>query len=206
MESFLVCSIGRLLRKNISVVFSGKKFLVDPENGAKYGGEFDEFDKTLKVATGIPVHKWFPVYIHEYCHFLQFSAKTKAWLNSSESLQRIFENISVKTQGRGHTETKGSKRGFTKKDVLNVMRMEMEAERLVLKIIDEHKIETDRDKYVKGANAYMLYYSISVYKFSAWPAKSLYRNEKFLNMMPSKKIMPITWFFEQPDQVKKFFL
>jgi hypothetical protein len=67
MDAVSASYISKALAELISAEFSIK---MSPNESI--GGYFDDETKTFSVRTGKDFDIWFPTFIHEYCHFLQW--------------------------------------------------------------------------------------------------------------------------------------
>lgn len=111
-------------------------------------------EKVLSVATEKPFDTWFLVFIHEYCHFLQvmdptfsneFPYKDFYW-------SRYFDWLEGKRECSPKTIAKY---------VHGIREVEMDCERRVISLIEEHDLPIDIGEYTQKANAYGYFYTLT---------------------------------------------
>ena len=70
-----------LLKKNISINLQRSASVILEQKGDKMpvNGYFDEELNSLSCAIGKPQYEWVPVFIHEYCHYLQWTKNLKLY-------------------------------------------------------------------------------------------------------------------------------
>jgi hypothetical protein len=112
------------------------------------GGWFDAEDKEFVVA--LKNAYGFEILIHEYCHYLQWKTRKRYFNKLIQAYNIVFPWI------RGT---------FYKKDVVEkaigeVIELEWDCEKRALEVIKEFKLDVDVDRYIKAANAYLLFYHI----------------------------------------------
>ena len=119
-------------------------------DGVKVNGYFDDEDEmVLKCAIGKPEKEWFPIFVHEYCHFRQYIEKPSAWRTYSKEKSDIFFSW---IQGQNfHAKT-------VKRFVKRTVAIELDCEKRVAEAIDKFDLPIDRTEYIKKANAYIYFY------------------------------------------------
>jgi len=116
-------------------------------DGEDISGFFDQRSMTLGVA--IKDENWFPVLIHEYCHFLQ-------WKQGKWSSDKEIEEFTKRT------EWVYKKTELSDEDVLRITRAiqacELDAEKNVVEMCIHHSVGIDIKDYIRESNAYVLTY------------------------------------------------
>ena len=86
-QSFIIKAVRELLSHNFSVLLHNK-ISIDG-----YGGWFgnDEGEEEFVVAMKHPMG--FEIFIHEYCHFLQWKTDRDFWESSTEHYDILFDWI-----------------------------------------------------------------------------------------------------------------
>ena len=140
--SFILKCVKELLAHNFSVLLHKK------DNLDGYGGWLgtDEGEQELVVA--LNHHMGFEIFIHEYCHFLQWKHDRKFWDDSTEYYDILFDwvadhNLSIEDN-------------VLQKSLETILSIEHDCERRVLKLVKLNPIENfDTDKYIRAVNAYL---------------------------------------------------
>ena len=116
----------------------------------KVNGYFDDEDEmVLKCAIGKPEKVWFPIFVHEYCHFRQYIDKCSAWKTyNKEDVDVFFSWIQGQTF---HNKT-------VKRFVKRTVAIELDCEKRAVEVIAKYNLPIDRVDYIRKANAYILFY------------------------------------------------
>ena len=123
-------------------------------------GEFDEASRRLVVATGCP--DWSGVLAHELGHVEQLieNRYTKAYGGHQTNFDTFLSGGAVKPRA-------------LLMSVRYLQRMELDAERHAMRLIDQFGLPVDRLRYIKSANAYVLSFEWARrhgrWPHSAWP-------------------------------------
>lgn len=158
-SEFYGWALPQLINSNITV-----KFLNKPKH-LNCGGWFAEDKKELVVCT--KHEDAFSIFIHEFCHFLQFRDDPQAW-----SLCTGTDTFFAWLQGKD----------FSKEEVAEATHqaqaLEHDCETKALKLIKQLNIDIDVGKYTQKANAYLFSYLITK-KLRLWPntKNSIYESE-----------------------------
>jgi hypothetical protein len=108
----------------------------------------------IKVATGGKTEEeWFGILIHEYCHFLQWYENSKIW-EEFDRQDFTFENAI------------SNPKKF-KKEILVLLKLELDCEKRAIKIIKNNKLFCTKE-YTKFANAILYKYGY-LYVNNIWP-------------------------------------
>jgi hypothetical protein len=141
-------------------------------DGIPCSGFFDENKKILKVAG----HNsdWFSILVHEYCHFLQYINQTKYYVIYETRCNYDFFlwinreiNLNKKT---------------IRKIIYYTIDMELECEKMTVNLIKKYNLPINIRKYIRGANAYLLFHNY-VLKYRRWYKTKPYHLEELENTM-----------------------
>jgi hypothetical protein len=148
---FLNDAIYELKTNGVRVYLRHKLSSVTVDKCSCDGYYFEDGKKRiLSIAMKKKPEKWFPIFIHEYCHYLQYrddyytdyiescADKLDSWVSSKKkiSLQKRREYARI------------------------VREYELDCERRVVKLIKKKKLEVDTKLYIKKANAYIFFHNI----------------------------------------------
>jgi len=167
-------------KHEVKAEISNRKYLlISEENYIRVNGYFCSNNKVLRVASNRPFKKWFPIFVHEFCHFLQWKENCKIWRNSYLGNIDASGEVFKWVDGKRMTCKKINRCITLARDV------ELDCERRVCKIIKEFNLPIDLNKYAQQANAYVylynwLRYSRKWYKTGNAP----YENPKIWKSMP----------------------
>jgi len=120
-------------------------------------GYFDddiEGEVVFAVAVGRPWEKWFPIFVHEFCHFEQWSDDREAWEGFKHGDQEPVD-IAIEYY-KGERDDIDDE--TAKQYCLESVRWEHDCEKRVLKKIEELGLPLDPKDYAKKANSYVTYY------------------------------------------------
>jgi hypothetical protein len=97
----------------------------------------------------------FEIFIHEYCHFLQWKHDREFWESSTEFYEILFDWI-IKPDMVASEED-------LQKSLHTILLLEHDCEKRVLKLVQHNPIEDfDTDKYKRAVNAYLWSYHINL--------------------------------------------
>jgi len=146
---------------------------VELSDSADVSCYFDSEEKILVCSMNRP--DAVEILAYEYGHFTQWVEGFYLWEETGYSLQAIDDWLS----------------GKEIEDVLyhisNCRDLELDNEKRTVKIIKKFNLPIDLKKYVKKANAYVLFYNYLFYS-RRWstPLNSLYKNKRILDAMSDK--------------------
>lgn len=170
-EEFICDATIKLLKGGIGLNLKKSK-RVDDCNGF-----FCSETKELAVAIGKPQKLWFPIFVHEYCHFEQWTEGCEIWRKSmDDSLPNIWEWL----QGDEEYAEKDLKEAFYLAQLL-----EQDCDKRVVEKIEEFDLPIDREEYIKSANAYHKFHQVALQE-RLWYIDAPYQTKKIVSMMPSK--------------------
>lgn len=119
---------------------------------------------------------WEGIYIHEFCHVLQ-------WLDN----KKLFEKNAIRGSLVDDFLEKNIRRSKkVAKAFLLSARVELDCEERVIKLIDELGLPFDKDSYAQKANAYVLSYFTAL-EFRRWLSgeSALYNRPEIYGKMPT---------------------
>lgn len=173
-ESFMKDALIELMNNKVELHFVRKRYL--PEG---HSGEFNYETPHLKVATWKKEEVWFGVFIHEYCHFLQWKLQTKAWVAAEDSwFLTWLEDNTMKIK--------------LEQDCYASQVMEQECDSMVLDIIKKYKLPIDIDIYTQQANAYHIGYQAMKHQKAWFKKGSPYVATEVWQAMPTKLVSKAT--------------
>lgn len=156
---------------------------VELGDGEKCSGYFDDRDPqdgvVFACATGRDYTKWFPIFVHEFCHFEQWKERPEWWnslkFNGEEGLDVVLRYWS----GRA---------ALSPTEVvyycMTSAGCEADCERRTLSKIRQHGLPIDAAKYAKEANSYITFYYAMPELKSWYKKKRPYEIEEVINLMP----------------------
>ncbi|NBQ17561.1 hypothetical protein EBU24_04540 [bacterium] len=154
--------------------FSVKLLNVDNIDG--YGGWFGTDEGEEEFVVAMKHHMGFEIFIHEYCHFLQWKYDRKLWNKSMITYDLLFDWIGDKS-----LDVTDEALNTSLHDILEI---EHDCEKRVLKLIKNNPIEDfDNDKYIRAVNAYLWSYHINK-ELRSRPKNPIY-SPRVLQNMPS---------------------
>lgn len=197
LRNFIGHAVLELIHAGVSVKFEHTKYVkVDRTDKEPCEGYFSDSKKELVVATDYPIEQWGLVFLHEYCHVQQWTTKSKAWMAIETGQTSADVEISEWIAG------KKLKKSLVKKYMRLIQRMELECEKMAVRLIRRHNLDVRIDDYIKGANAYVLFYNTFLTErkwYSTPPDKSI----KLKSLMPSKFIKSLSKMTKEIEQAMK---
>jgi len=142
-----------------------------------HAGVFESFDGLYFVCRITDdIEDWFPIFIHEYCHFQQ-------WKEGKYSLGKWEE------YDRNFTKWLGGKIKLSREKgrfyAAKMRAAEIDCEKRTVREIKKHKFDIDIDEYIKHANAYIYSYAVLAEK-GRWYRESPGDVPEIFDMMPNK--------------------
>ena len=158
---------------------------VDLGDGVMCNGYWDEETKVLAAARAQSEPKFLRLLVHEYGHFRQWKEKRKAyWISYThpltEILDRTLEDIFFSWLNGEECNKELVK--FT----CDVARdLELDCERVTIKLIKKYKLPIDIDEYCQRAAAYTYFYN-TLPETRKWYVigREPYNNPDILKLMP----------------------
>lgn len=152
-SEFYGWAIPQLIDAGISVK------LLNKSKSLNCGGWFSEEKKELVACTKHV--DAFSIFIHEFCHFLQFRDDPKIWNNVGTGTDYFFAWLKGKKYNNVDIEE------FTTQS----QELERDCEARAVKLIKKLKIDIDINEYIRKANAYLFSYRITK-DLRLWPNTS----------------------------------
>ena len=185
MKKFVSDMYIKLAEAGFDVRFTkGKSVSAD---GYPVSGYFtDEPSRELVVAAGASPRVWFPVMLHELCHFDQWYSNCKAWRDTAidgNDCGYMFDSW-----------VGGSRRRHSASTLCDIVRRirncELDCERRAIGRIREYGMPINIERYAQRANSYVMFYTYALIR-RTWckRGKPPYRIPAIINMMPHY-IMP----------------
>lgn len=181
IDKFIKYVFNKLVKHDVEIIISTKNYVIYPSDNLKCNGYYytDENNdsRMFAFATGRPLNKWFPVFIHEFCHFEQWRTSAKVW-DELEDEDELWDWVSRKIEL--------SKRESN--SMINHARnLEYDCELRTVAMIKKFNLPVDVEKYSQMSAAYILFYDY-LKKYRTWYkiGKEPYRNKKLISIMPKK--------------------
>jgi len=180
---FIGHAVTRCTSKRITVTFSRKSQVEALDPGKvpfKCAGYFDEDKKLRELAVGCAKAQrdWFPIFVHEYCHFLQWVEKNPLYfavIDDKEMGDALWNFINRKELKTPKSLVVESARAW--------QALELDCEKKAVELIEEFDLSIDVADYIQSANIYILFYSI-LPKTGDWYTTPPYEIDKIVSTMP----------------------
>lgn len=172
-EHFIGYAIKQMVENEVTVQFNKRT------NNSKHSANYFSVEKETKptfVINYFDASLDFEIFLHEYCHFLQWKRNTLIWQRGLQSLDYFYKWL----DGRHDI--------CRKYHIINIQALELDADRRVVELIKKHKFDIDIPKYIKESNSYILTFQY-VWKqrdYKEFPVN--YNNPEILEMLPEKHI------------------
>ena len=186
VEQFLKDKTLELIKNGFGVKIHSTKLVHDPDCGISSGFFCADRTKELQVAIGRPQREWVPIFVHEYCHFLQWQEDSKEWRDNNRAYE-VCGNLW--SWLAGHEEI--TKTNLQKLKV-SCQALEQDCDKRAVKLIQEEELPIDIEDYIQTSNAYILFYNICVEE-RCWYGKSPYSDNRIKDMMPAKFLPKSKW-------------
>lgn len=181
-QSFIIKAVRELLSHNFSVLLHNKTSI----DG--YGGWFgnDEGDEEFVVAMKHPMS--FEIFIHEYCHFLQWKNDRNFWESSTEYYDVLFDWIK-NPQLETSTED-------LNKSLNTILSLEHDCEKRALKLVHNNPIENfDINRYKRAVNAYLWSYHLNL-ELRKRPVNPIY-SDRVLPYMSDVFVADLSYYLDK---------
>lgn len=147
-EHFLGKAVMDLINNGVTLRIDKRK------NNSKYAYNYFDVPKKSRKPVLQMVNftddssSMFEIFIHEYCHFLQWKEGSPLW-DSGYDAGVYFDKW---LEGKHDT--------CTIDYVRNIQKMELDCDKRVLKIIKDNKLPVNVNSYIKESNSYIWSYNI----------------------------------------------
>lgn len=146
--NFIVKCTRELLNSGFSVLLHKKKDL----DG--YGGWFGAEEGEKEFVVALDHDMGFEVFVHEYCHYLQWRDNRQLWDRSLITYDILFDWIDKPDSNYSDEEIDQS--------LHDILEIEHDCETKALKLLKNNPIEgVNIDKYVRAVNAYLFHYHLN---------------------------------------------
>lgn len=182
-SEFIGQCIQHMTNSGITIKFINGKPL--KEGKFVYSGYFDGYNKVFCVDVNEPLEYWIKVFVHEYCHFLQY---LDGLINEDYYATSIFSDWVA-------GDARVTKRVLNKHCKL-IQFIELDAERRALRLIKKHKLPINTSEYTQEANYSVLLFTMTK-KYRKWfTSRSYQARDVIVASMPKRLI---TSFSKMPD-------
>ena len=113
------------------------------------------------------------VFLHEYCHFLQWKNKRQIYEDSYSAYKRYNSWLSYK------------RNKISKDDIRTIQKLEIDCDKLAVQVIKKKKLPINTERYIKYSNCYVLMYNFS-YKHRSFFNEKRVLDSKILDCVPNK--------------------
>lgn len=179
-EDFISMVVNELLQDQFSVFLHQKVKVED------CGGWFDYEEREVTAAMQNPMG--FEILVHEYNHYRQWKDDNEWFKARNENVCKVFDWIG------GRIYTKKTLRKAFEETVM----LELDCERRSIATIEKYDLPVDVDKYIRAANAYLLFYQY-VHQKRKWCKKSPYNDPTMLSLM-SNELHDLEYYMD-PDNI-----
>lgn len=167
LSSFLKLVDKDLRENGIKLILSISDVYMD---NVIVAGYFSEYKREIVVKIE---DNFVETLIHEYCHFLQFKNKKELWKKSKLALNVMWNWLDGVDY---HKQT-------ITKAIRIVQELELDCEKNTIDIIEKYKLPIDKVKYIKYANAYILFHNYII-KNRVWFKDGLETMKEYVDLMP----------------------
>lgn len=172
-HNFIIKATRELLLHNFSVLLYNTEKLEDNCGGWCW---IDDDENKREFAVAMKHHMGFEIFIHEYCHFLQWKTDRKFWDSTLTTYDILFDWIADPLLEIKEEDLQQSLR--------DIIAIEHDCEKRVLKMIKNNPIQDfDTDKYIRAINAYLWSYHLNK-ELRKRPINPIY-SERVLPNMPN---------------------
>jgi hypothetical protein len=129
-------------------------------------GEFSEFTMTIKCYLDSSSNYWMGVLAHEYAHFLQCINESDFWTNFQNEVSAI-DNLDVIFKNKKQKLKLSKAKRISL--INHIIRMELDCDKMAIKLINKWKLPVDKKEYVVKANI-VLYKYLYWAEYGFWPS------------------------------------
>lgn len=181
---FIEKVVIELLSHQVKIIASEEKQVsYDSESPSSFcSGYFNDEPLTFAVALNKPFEAWFLVFIHEYCHFLQYLENPQYFSAQCEEIDAFFSWL----------EGEELKEEQLKQYLITVRNLEADCENRAIINMNRFNIShlVNVEQYIQKANSYFNFYNY-VFKYRKWyvGGKEPYSIEAVWSQFPKKLIV-----------------
>jgi len=150
-KRFIGYAIAECAKEGVQVTFLPK--IKIKNDNFSCAGYFNDGEKKLFVATKMPFKNFFPVFLHEFSHFIQ-------WRIEEPSFMNINRHHNLDSDMWDWLEGKDIPIERVKKSIDAYKLMEINCDKQAVKFIDEFKLSINREFYIQAANVCALAYGV----------------------------------------------
>jgi hypothetical protein len=186
--SFILKCTKQLLEHGFAVMLHRKTDI----NG--YGGWLSTDDNEKELVVALDHHMGFEIFIHEYCHFLQWKHAREFWDQSITYYDMLFDWIENKDLNFSEDDLD--------KSLKTILEIEYDCEKRVLNLIKLNPVEDfDTDKYIRAVNAYLWSYHTNK-ELRKRPKNPIY-SERLLENMPNVFQKEVSYYLDKNNLTEK---
>lgn len=191
-RDFMLTCVSDMFDSGFSVTFNG-------EYNEKYGGTFDGLTRKLEIISS--VEPFFEMFLHEYCHFLQWKDSPSGWVKTAMVIGDFFGRLE---QSKAWTPM-GAKKA--RESAGKVLEMEIDCETRVLDLIKTNKLDISIINYKKSSNVYFWMHGCMLIK-ERWMRKPIHNDPVLLSCVDSVFRTPEQYLTLEgfPENSRKLFL
>jgi hypothetical protein len=180
--SFIGKSIAKMATHKINISLENKSQVYQTIGEIKCVGYFDENNKTYSVAMKKARRDWFPVFVHEYCHFEQWLEKASVFKTVANN-DKLEKNIWLWLDNK---KFKGKEITYedAKRSIRANQKLELDCEKRVIQKIKEHNLSIDEEYYIKLSNIYILMFSM-ILETRKWYSCEPYAFDQIIDVTPN---------------------
>ncbi len=168
-EHFIGLAIKEMIRLEVSIHFNRRK------NNSKHMANYFSVENRSRpsfVINCFDDELDFQIFLHEYCHFLQWKKQEKIFIDGINSLD-VFDDWVEKERPDCDI-----------RHIRNIQLLEIDADRKAIKLIKRHGFDIDITKYIEESNAYVLTYDW-MYRNRTWKFPDYYNHPSILKYIKS---------------------
>lgn len=188
---FLGEALADLINSKVTIKLESK-LRVD---GGKYNGYFtDEPIEEFGLAINKKEDLWFTIFLHEYCHFLQWKEGAKVW-----------KDMDIIPDDENWDKWLAGKKKYSKAridlffDVTK--RVEFDCEKRAVELIKKYGLDIELKRYIQKANAYIFFYNLYKEK-KQWYVRPPYEFKSILKTMPTN-FLAFEKYNKTPDNFRR---
>ena len=162
---------GIAYANGISVDLVDSELIYPTGETSPVAGFFCAEERRLCVATRRSFCSWFPIFVHESCHMQQYLENCESWSNldigivNTDACGLLFDWLEHRIELHANDVAAYCRA---------VQMLELDCEKRSVRNILDWQLTVDLDEYVRGANAYVMFYNY-VRKHRKWTKeKSVY--------------------------------